>query len=256
MRNILNFVFPVIIILSVFSSCGDDSSKTTDCDDVHWTYTEKEGPEHWADLCTDYSSCGGKTQSPIDIIDAAHDSTLTPIIFNYTTTKTHIVNNGHTVQFNCDAGSKLTINGTEYDLLQFHFHGLSEHKVAGKHFPLEVHFVNMASDNNYAVIGVFFEEGFENALFSSYLSHFPHKKDAYDADTEIDLSSLFPTNKSYYNYSGSLTTPPCSEIVNWYVLKNTVTASAEQITEFQEVLHKNYRPVQPVNEREIKIFEE
>lgn len=243
--------------LSVFWACkGDINPHASDCTDVHWSYTGEKGPAHWVDLCSGFSACGGATQSPVNIQGALENANLSAILFNYTSTSTEIENNGHTLEFVCDPGSKLTINGTEYELLQFHYHGLSEHVVEGEHYPLEVHFVNKASDDNYAVIGVFFEEGDENALFTQFLSKFPPEEGSYEEHTEIDLSSLFPEDKSYYSYSGSLTTPPCSEVVNWYVLKNTVTASSTQIAAFQSILKNNYRPVQDLNGRVISSYTE
>lgn len=269
-------LFKVVLISSMFISilvgCNneenvDDNQTTdttenvqstpTDCSDVHWGYDGDEGPEHWADLCTGFSACGHQSQSPVNITGATDNDQLTPIEVSYSSTSADIVNNGHTVQFNCAPGSKINVNGTEYELLQFHYHGLSEHQVDGQHFPLEVHFVHKATDDNFAVLGIFFEEGDENKLFADFLAHFPHQEGEYsDENISIDLSSLLPQDMSYYYYSGSLTTPPCSEVVNWYVLKNTVTASADQIAEFQAILHDNYRPVQDLNGRSITMFNE
>jgi len=260
MKNLFKLFLLAIVFSVSFSSCEkktEEKTIPTDCTNIHWKYTGEEGPAHWKDLCTGYAECGGETQSPINITGATENASLSAIAFNYTSTTVEIENNSHTVEFVCDPGSKLTIGGTEYELLQFHYHGLSEHEVDGNHYPLEMHFVNKASESNYAVIGLFIEEGAENPLFTSFLSHFPHEEGTYeDHETHIDLSSLFPDDKSYYNYSGSLTTPPCSEVVNWYVLKNTVTASEAQITEFQAILHDNYRPIQNLNGRTISMFNE
>ena len=259
-NSLLKSFMIFIVFLSAFSSCKEDKKEVvipTDCTGVHWEYTGDHGPDHWVDLCTGYSACGGETQSPINITGAVDNASLSALSFNYDTTAVEIENNGHTVEFVCDPGSKLTIGGTEYELLQFHYHGLSEHEVNGNHYPLEVHFVNKATDDNYAVVGLFIEEGAENHLFTEFLSHFPHDEGIYeDHEAHIDLSSLFPDDKSYYNYNGSLTTPPCSEVVNWYVLKNTITASASQISEFQSILNNNYRPIQDLNGRTISSFNE
>lgn len=259
MKTNIVLLFVGLFFLSSFCGCkkNDDNDIPTDCTTIHWSYTGETGPEYWAELCHGFSPCGGDTQSPINITGASENSLLHPISFNYLTTKVEIENNGHAIEFICDQGSTLTISGTEYELLQFHYHGLSEHTVEGQHYPLEIHFVNKASDLNLAVIGLFIEEGAENKLLSDFLSNFPHEEGIYEDHQEvIDLSGLLPDNKSYYNYSGSLTTPPCSEVVNWYVLKNTVTASAEQISEFQSILHNNYRPVQKLNGRVISSYDE
>ena len=257
MKELKQSTFFCLMLLFTFSNCKDEKPIPTDCTDVHWAYTGEEGPDHWVDLCTGYSACDGISQSPVDLTGAVEDNSLTGVSLNYGTTPVEIENNGHTIEFVCEAGSKVTLNGTEYELLQFHYHGLSEHEVAGQHYPLEVHFVNKASDDNYAVIGIFIEEGAENELFTQFLEHFPHEEGSYaDHATEIDLAGLLPDNLSYYNYNGSLTTPPCSEVVNWYVLKNKITASAAQIAEFQGILHNNYRPVKNLEGRSILVHNE
>lgn len=229
-----------------------------DCNDVHWSHHKGEhGPENWKNLCDDFTDCGGNAQSPIDIISqsAVKDGGLNALKFNYGKSKVNIINNGHTVQFNADGENVVKINDKDYKLLQFHYHALSEHTINGKHFPLEVHFVHKHSDKDFAVLGIMFVEGKENELFKKYLEHFPTKKATYKADETIDLFKLFPENKSYFYYSGSLTTPPCSEVVSWYVLKNPVEASKEQIEKFSKILDNNYRPIQPLNGRKIKLFD-
>lgn len=257
--NPLKLILPALAILLISNSgCQNNRNQLVeDCADVHWSYSGEVGPTHWVDLCSGFNACGGQTQSPVNITGAVEDQSLSPMVFNYSTTQVEIENNGHTIEFVCDPGSKLIISGTEYDLLQFHYHGLSEHEVDGSHYPLEVHFVHKATEEDYAVIGVFIEEGADNPLFTEFISHFPHDEGSYeDHETVIDLTSLFPENTSYYHYSGSLTTPPCSEVVNWYVLKNTVSASAAQIAEFQSILNNNYRPVQDLNGRVVSLFTE
>jgi len=257
-----NLFLIAILALALFSSCKDDGDKVedsttipTDCTDIHWTHSGDMGAAHWVDLCTGYSDCGGTSQSPVDITGAEADASLSAIGFNDGTSKVDIINNGHTVQFNLDAGSKFTLGGKEYELLQFHFHGKSEHTVAGSQKPLEVHFVSKYSDSDYAVVGFFFEEGEENPLFTSFLANFPTEEGTYtEASTTLNIGELFPENKDYYHYSGSLTTPPCSEVVSWYVMQNSVTASAAQISSFQAILKDNFRPVQPLNGRQITKF--
>ncbi len=243
----------VLIILAGLLTLGYYKTDKLIHDKGHkWSYSGENGPDNWKNICGSYSACGGERQSPVNIDNSVPDKKLIPLEVNWTTTSTKIINNGHTVQFNCDAGSTLKANGKYYDLKQFHYHALSEHKVKDKHYPLEVHFVHQANDNNLAVIGIFFKEGAKSQLFEKFLSSFPDKKGEFNSKYSIDLKSLLPTDLSYYTYSGSLTTPPCSEIVEWYVLKSAVTASAEQIKKFEKILKNNNRPVQPLNGRVIK----
>jgi len=271
MKQLVN-VIVLATIITFFGSCKKETKKVTtptheveeshnnskkDCNEVHWSHHKGEnGPENWKNLCDGFADCGGKAQSPIDITTKTlvTENKLIAPKFNYGKSKIAIINNGHTVQFNITSENKVSLNGKEYKLLQFHYHALSEHTVDGKHFPIEVHFVHQHSDTDFAVIGVLFEEGKENALFSKYLANFPTEKGNYDSEETFDILNVLPTNKSYYNYSGSLTTPPCSEVVNWYVLKTPLTASKKQIEVFSKILHDNYRPVQPINNRKIASF--
>ncbi len=266
-------IITVLIGFSLLLSCNNTQEKTTknekaatehpkvnhkkNCKDVHWSYHNAEtGPENWKNLCDGFSDCGGKSQSPINIDtkDVVQSKDLKAIEFNYGKSNVDIINNGHTVQFNVNGKNLAKLNDKDYKLLQFHYHSLSEHTVNGKHFPIEVHFVHKYSDKDYAVIGIMFVEGKENPLFKKYLNQFPTHEGEYQSDETIDLLSLLPKNKDYYYYNGSLTTPPCSEIVSWYVLKNPVEASKEQIKKFSEILHNNYRPVLPLNGRKVKEF--
>lgn len=257
MKQFFTLLIAVLFTL-LFTHCERDVIENeSDCADVHWSYSGESGPEHWPDLCAAFSACGHAKQSPVDIVNPTEGSNLGPVNFNYETTRVSIENNGHTIQFTCDPGNTIRINETNYELLQFHYHGLSEHTVEGEYYPLEVHFVHRASDQDFAVIGVFYEIGDENPLFTDFLAHFPMEEEKFeDHNTEIDLMALLPDNKSYYHYSGSLTTPPCTEVVNWYVLKTPVTASQEQLSYFQDILQNNYRPVQDLNDRSILVYQE
>lgn len=242
--------------LLTLTSCKDDKqSSLPSCEGVHWEYSGDEGPDHWKDLCVDYTSCGGPAQSPIDITGAQDDNTLVAIGEHFVSSTTHAVNNGHTVQFNCDAGSEITVDGQTYKLLQYHFHTHSEHTVGGVAYPMEVHFVHKnETTGKLAVVGVFFKEGAENEFLKPFIEHLPATKDATfdDANLSFNVSDCLPSNRSYYTYGGSLTTPPCSEIVTWLVMQNPVEASHEQIEAFHSVEHDNARPVQALGSRSLK----
>ncbi len=255
-----------VVVFIVFMSCSkgkDDHAavkgKGDDCSDVHWSHHPGEdGPENWASLCSGFSDCGGTAQSPIDIkvAEVKADQQLAAPEFSYGSSQVAIVNNGHTVQFNVSGDHSVVLDGKTYRLLQFHYHAASEHTIDGKQYPLEVHFVHKHSDDDFAVLGVFFEEGDEYPLFTNYLDSFPKSEGEHKSSDLIELADLFPANKSYYNYKGSLTTPPCSEVVNWYVLHTPVTASAQQLKRFAEILDNNFRPVLPLNGRTVRSFTE
>lgn len=236
----------------------EEAVTNTDCSDVHWSHHKgADGPANWINLCTGYSSCGGVAQSPINIVteDVVQGAQLAPIELDYAAASADIINNGHTVEFRVAEGSSVNLDSKDYQLLQFHYHAQSEHTIDGKHAPMEVHFVHQHSDTDYAVLGVLLEEGIENALFTTYLDQFPASGQEYQSAETFDLMGLFPEDKSYFNYKGSLTTPPCSEVVNWYVLQTPISASKEQLDQFATILGHNYRPVKELNDRVVQAFE-
>ena len=221
---------------------------------VHWNYEGHEGPAHWGDLNHDYHMCkDGKQQSPVNL-SAAQKEKLDEIKFSYKATAKEILNNGHTLQVNMNAGSSITVAGKTYNLLQFHFHSPSEHQVNARHADMVAHFVHQAADGQLGVVGVLFNKGKANKTLAQLWNNLPGQagdKKSLSA-VNIDVSKLLPANKVYYNYSGSLTTPPCSEGVNWMVLQAQGAVSAEQVNVFTSLFTKSTRPVQPLNGREIK----
>ena len=249
--KVSSFILGLLLIIT--SSCKEEKTLPS-CTGIEFEYSGDEGPDHWKDLCVDYVTCGGQTQSPINITGATEDASLTNIPQTYQLSEFHVVNKGHTLQLNMDAGSSITVNGAVYNLLQFHTHTTSEHTVNGTSYPLELHFVHKNdATGNLAVIGVFVEEGAENPIFAEFIDHLPTVKDStYNLATTFNASSLFPGDKDYFTYSGSLTTPPCSEIVTWIVMEHPIEASLEQIEAFETIEHHNNRPVQALNGRVIK----
>ena len=220
--------------------------------EVHWTYSGKGGPASWGKLSPAFSACSsGKHQSPIDVANGI-EADLRAIEINYHVGGKEIINNGHTVQVNYEPGSNIVVDEREFELKQYHFHAPSEHTIKGKSYPLEVHFVHADKKGNLAVIGVMFEEGRANESLAQAWKYLPKKEgESHDLEPAISVETLLPgLNREYYRYSGSLTTPPCSEGVRWFVLKQPVTASSAQIEKFSHALHEpNNRPVQDVNAR-------
>jgi carbonic anhydrase len=211
----------------------------------HWSYEGNDGPKHWGGLCN-----SGKNQSPVDLRDAV-SARLAPLSFKYESLAQDVFNNGHTVQVTYAPGSTLTVDSHPYQLQQFHFHAPSENLLDGKQFPLEAHFVHADADGNLAVVAVFFEAGAANVALEKLGKDLPLRAgDKHDLAVRIAAAELMPKARDYFRFSGSLTTPPCSEGVNWLVLKRPVTASSEQIEHLHAAMgHDNARPVQPLNAR-------
>lgn len=219
---------------------------------AHWDYNGKEGPQHWAQLDPGYETCAiGRAQSPIDIRNATRAS-LPSIAFSYTASPAEVVNNGHTVQVSLANAGGIEIDGKPYRLLQFHFHTPSEEHIAGKAFPMVAHFVHQAEDGRLAVVAVLFKEGKKNQALGKVFDAMPAK-----AGEKIALTGNFvpqavlPEKQGYYAFAGSLTTPPCSENVQWRVLKQPVELSRAQLEQFQRLYSMNARPVQPLNGRAV-----
>ena len=219
-------------------------------DSTHWSYSGETGPSNWATLSPDFSACNGKNQSPVNL-DGFIESQLSPLNINYSAGGNEIVNNGHTVQINYLAGSTLEIDGDEFELKQFHFHAPSENHIKGESFPLEAHFVHANENGELAVIALMFKDGEQNELLSAAWENMPMQSgDEFELSQLINAADLLPANRDFYRFNGSLTTPPCSEGVRWFVLKDSLTASVEQIELFSSALgHSNNRPVQAVNAR-------
>lgn len=221
---------------------------------VDWGYAGKNGPRYWGDLSPEFATCkNGRNQSPIDLRDAKAVGTqgLADLDIRYRDVPLKVENNGHTVQVNYPLGSYIKVGGKRYELLQYHFHTPSEHKKEGFHYPMELHMVHRDGDGNFAVIGVIFQEGEENDSLNTLLKVLPKKPGKQKIYSGLSLNPVYfiPANTEFYKYSGSLTTPPCTEGVYWMVFKQPISASAEQIQQMNEVLGENSRPVNPVNAR-------
>lgn len=218
----------------------------------HWGYSGSEGTENWVKLSPDNFSCSGKNQSPINL-SGFIEADLTPITFNYKAGGQEILNNGHTVQVNYEKGSHISIDGIIFELLQFHFHAPSENHINGNSYPLEAHLVHADKDGNLAVVAVMFKEGEANkGLENAWITMPKHSGDKYPLSTRVDVDNILPKSREYYRFNGSLTTPPCSEGVRWLVMKDAVSASADQIDAFSQALHEpNNRPLQALNSRVI-----
>jgi carbonic anhydrase len=245
-KSVLTAAFAIGLSLAAFNASAGSGA--------HWAYEGEHGPDHWGHMSGEYKACSeGKTQSPIDLTGAASEE-LAEIKFDYKASKLNAVNNGHTVQVNYDNGSSISVNGEQYNLVQFHFHTPSEHTVAGKSFGNEMHLVHKNDKGELAVVGVLIENGQENAAYKAIWSNLPKKaNEKKSVAVDINASELLPKDRKYFTYSGSLTTPPCSENVRWIVLQTPIQMSEGQIKEIQKIMHNNNRPVQKMHDRVLKI---
>jgi len=215
-----------------------------------WSYGGTANPTQWGKLSDDFTMCEfGKDQSPINIKNPIEDVPA-KISFDYQPTPLSIINNGHTIQVNYAQGSTVSISGEKYSLLQFHFHTPSEHEINDRASAMELHLVHRNEAGKLAVVGVMLNEGKSNPLIAEIWKQIPNIGETQTiSDRLINAENLLPSNKAYYSYSGSLTTPPCSEGVSWNIFVEPITVSEEQIATFTKIYQVDARPLQPINNR-------
>jgi carbonic anhydrase len=246
--------FVLLVVAEVLVPAGSRAQWKTP-----WSYEGATGAEHWGDLDPEYAACNaGKEQSPIDIRNAEHVD-LPALRFEYRSGPLkYLINNGYTIRVNYhDApggGNFLIAGGQRYQLKQFHFHRPSEEYVQGKPYDMVVHLMHESSDGKVAGVAVLLKAGRANATIQRIWEHMPKTrgKEEEIAGVEVDPAGLLPSDTAYYTYVGSLTAPPCSEGVTWFVVKTPVEISPEQINAFAELYPHDVRPVQPLNGRVVK----
>ena len=220
----------------------------------HWEYTGPTGIVNWADLDESFNTCvDGGAQSPIDIRQAVARDLLN-LSFHYAPARISLVNNGHTIQANFIGGSPGTMThaGKVYNLLQFHFHRPSEHTVNGYQYAMEAHLVHQAADGSLGVVGILIEPGDSNHAFDQVWAELPAESgDTVEISSMFDVESILPEVQTTYRYPGSLTTPPCSEGVQWLLMSESVEVPQSDIDAFRNLHFFNARYTQPINGRTI-----
>ncbi|MFZ2905569.1 MAG: carbonic anhydrase family protein [Cyclobacteriaceae bacterium] len=232
---------------------------------AHWGYAGEDGPGTWATLSPAYALCGdGKAQSPINIVktDAKGganwrlDYKTTSLRIAHNEHMDDIIDNGHTIQVTVDEGSEFSFGDKSYSLKQFHFHTPSEHTLDGEHTPMEMHLVHQGADGSLAVVAAFIKEGKNpNENFNKLIANLPNAKgeSKHITDVNLELKAHLPKDNYAYHYVGSLTTPPCSEGVQWLVLRDPILLTAEQIGAFSSRIGPNNRPTQALNDRVVNV---
>ena len=219
---------------------------------AHWSYNGEVGPQAWGGMKPEFALCSnGQRQSPIDIREGIAVD-LEPVKFDYQPGSFTVVDNGHTVQVNVPSGNSIEINGRRFELKQFHFHRPSEERIDGRQFEMSAHLVHQDTEGRLAVVGVLLAKGPVHPVVQAVWSNLPLEKQSEQrARVMLDPAQLLPTDKRYFTYMGSLTTPPCSEGVLWVVMRSPVAASAEQIEIFSRLYPMNARPPQSASGRRI-----
>ncbi|MFS0577066.1 carbonic anhydrase family protein [Sporosarcina sp. 179-K 3D1 HS] len=278
MKKNLMYPFLILLLSFVLGACSEQTKEATisqneeGTDTVEeveeatesnvtptpqWSYEEETGPEHWGELDPSYSVCiKGNEQSPINIETSQVKTSekLESLDIQYEPTDFSIVHNGHAIQANpAIQNNSIVVEGKEYKLAQFHFHTPSEHQFNGENLDMELHLVHQDGNGELAVLGIMIQEGEENEALASIWGALPKSETEEEVTIEepVDLQALLPADQTSYFYEGSLTTPPCSEEVQWIVFENPIEMSKEQIQAYRQIFPGNQRPVQGLNEREI-----
>ena len=224
--------------------------------EAHWEHEGENGPQNWANLKPEFSTCAtGKRQSPVHILET--DAMVGPaevLKFDYKPSGGSVVNNGHTVQVDLAGNNVLYVRGSAYKLIQFHFHHPAEERVNYKGFSMVAHLVHQNAEGQLAVVAVLIDPGAANSLIEQIWTRMPlDVKDQVGLPAGLlDMNQLLPVDQRYYQFIGSLTTPPCTEGVLWLVMKQPMTVSREQLKLFTKLYPMNARPVQALNGRLVR----
>ena len=212
-------------------------------------YFGPNGPAFWGELRPEWAACGaGEIQSPVDFtkLPPTPPSQGRKLSIEYDANTTgEIFNNGHTIEVETEGANTLTLDGVAYDLVQFHFHTASEHRVEGRGFDMELHLVHAGADGSNAVIGVFLKRGRSSGALAPIFENLPDDLNVdHPLESPFDPAAFLPQSRTHRRYVGSLTTPPCTEGVQWIVMSEPVTVSDEDMAQFAARVHFNARPVQ------------
>lgn len=250
---IAGVIFPIVPACTLVGTVDDDPLDENGC--PQFEYEGDRGPENWGSLCPTFDTCDeGESQSPIDITGAV-EGDAPGIVFNYQPTTFTVVNTGETVRADSPPGNTIVIGDTTYTLAQFHFHLPSEHTIDGQSYPMEMHLVHRSEGGELVVVGLLIESGADSPTLAPVFDNLPQEVEGtYVTETAIDLTELLPVDRAHFRYSGSLTTPPCTEGLTWSVIAAPIELSEDQIGAFDELYDfDNNRPTQPVNDRTITI---
>ena len=250
------------MVLALLAGCGGDDDGSNDAstaatDPPEFSYTENGGPDKWGSLSPDYKTCDtGTSQSPVNLGKATRGA-LPPLEFHYEPGPAEIVNNGHSVEVEFEEeSSSVTLEDVEYALVQAHYHLPSEHQLGRIQEPIEFHLVHQSHAGELLVVGVLVRAGAPSEPWGAIASVLPPEEGESAELPRVDPSRLLPADAGEgprWSYDGSLTTPPCTEDVQWNVLQTRLEMSPRQIQKFKAIYSANNRPLQPRNGREIVV---
>jgi carbonic anhydrase len=250
---------PVLVyaaaLLLVLGAARDAAARDPSLDpEPDWSYSGPAGPDHWGELRAAYETCAtGELQSPIDISETQRVA-YTPLLFRYRSQLLEAENTGRGVRLISPPGSALVVRGQAYDLVEFNFHVPGLHGFEGTPTEAEIHMVHRDGQGGYAVVAVPLRVGErENRILDRILDYLPTRTGERVRQRQVGINPLFllPVDRSYYRYTGSLVTPPCTEPVLWFVFREPLEVSAGQIQRIAQATGSNARPMQALNGRPV-----
>ena len=227
---------------------------------VNYAYTGFAKPDQWKHL-PGASLCGsGEEQSPVrfgagDVVPGSGPE----LVLDWGTVPLDVTNSGYDFRVgNADQSNRITIDGEPFVLQNFHFHVRAEHSIPGRPEAAEAHFVHQNSEEEIAVIAVFFRSGTSTTpIWQPVFAALPDDLcDVERTGTTFNLAALFgppqrPRTVTQYSwYEGSLTTPKCDEDVRFFFLPMTFQLGgpdARELAKFGE----NNRPFRPLHGRKL-----
>ncbi len=226
---------------------GDDAALS-----IKWGYDGATAPAYWADLSPEFTLCRtGKAQSPIDIEDTGASAKLLPIRFSYQAAALKLRHSGRALEAEVPGGSYVEVDGERYDLRMMRFHTPSEHKVAGAPYDMELQLLHSSAEGQKLHLAVFFEEGSPHKKLTELWAHLPEEIGQDGDSVSFNSETLLPGRRVYFSYKGSLTTPPCTEGVKWFVLAQANDISSKQVDQLARLVMRNVRPTSPLNGRKV-----
>ncbi|MDE2940396.1 MAG: carbonic anhydrase family protein [Chloroflexota bacterium] len=240
-------------LLPVLGLPGSGKSASSTDEPVDWGYWGAGAPNNWGSLSPDFALCAeGTQQSPIDLVDCVEDATAPELMFDYHGYAREVNHNGTIAHVEYDSGNTLTVGSNRYELVSMHIHVHAEHQVEGQLFPAEMHLVHRKEGGFLGVVGQLYRLGQSDPVVQALIDAYPEPGQAIHTGFTLNAAESLPVDRGYYHYNGSLTTPPCTEGVDWYVLREIRTVSQEQVSRIA-ALHNgfNHRPIQARNGRRV-----
>ena len=251
--KIAGTVLVCLLLVMLSASCGDGEQPPASADDLEWGYGGPGGPENWASLSEEYTTCAdGKQQSPVDIT-GYEEADVNPISFLYDSDAAAVHNDGRFVHIDYAPGSMLSVGKQIFELKSAHLHSPSEHWIDGVSFAAELHLVHAGADGRLAAVALLFKLGAPSPAVEAILDAAPATGNTVSAGATPNAGGIAPDELGYYQYDGSKTTPPCQEPVGWFVMRQPKTISQEQVNRLLALSDgPNNRPVQPTGSRVIR----